>query len=938
MPETSPARPSGLLRVVALMAIAAMARIHAADLSAGQDGVIIPVKGMGDFTLSYPVLQPGDRKPLRRTASGKHAELTYAGDIIVSIEILAGGHVEMAFQNAKDVKNFVMGTTFGGQFGEGGTWKVGANEAKPFPAVKPEKPFLFQGNAGSISFTDPAGHALGFSGVPDYAYQQLQDNREWGTNNFQWQVFIPYNPGWKTHEIVISDAAAGGGEVKIKPQVDRFGQTTRKEYPGKVTNEDELKADVKSESAYYASFKPMATDTWGGLPGSKEELGLKATGFFHVESHADTSAAKKSDRWLLVDPDGNACFHRGICGFGFSPGEDCTYIKDRHEIFEWLPPIDGEFAGAYHPESWWHDQAFSFYVANLIRKYGAERTKDQQLSAMIDRVRAMGFNAIGAFSGNMPCFGAKHFPRMEMTGIGPELPGIRGVSDPFDDATLKRMDEGWSKSIAAAATDPLIVGYFFANEQGFEDIPRGVPQLGGKYAAKRKLVEQLQKTYPTIAEFNTAWGLQAADFASLNDKALPVTTKQAFADMQAYTERFLDAYYSTIATTFRKYDKNHLMVSNRWQPGTANNEALCRAAGKYMDVISINYYTLGVDRAFMKRLYDWTGGKPQMWSEFYYTSGAESNSAAGGLDMKTQKARGEAYRAYIEDAADLGFVVGIEWFTLIDQAVTGRWFQKLDGERANTGVFNVCDRPYKDMVAEMATAHAEVYDVLLHGKKPFAIDDARFNPIAGKAQKHVQAGRVAPGSIVIDGSVDGWPGRPPERIGSDRVVIGKDGQGFEAAFKVAWDDTNLYLLANVTDPTPMNNAKSAADLWNGDGLELFIGSETIDKPGTLLFSDHQVLLGAKAGKPGASHIVNAAKQPTIDLAVVASVDGKGYTMEAAIPWSALDVKPKEGAQLIFDLAIDDAPVGGDRSRQLMWNGGGKNSADRSYWGRLELVP
>src|SRR5690606_23764159 len=121
------------------------------------------------------------------------------------------------------------------------------------------------------------------------------------------------------------------------------------------------------------------------------------------------------------------------------------------------------------------------------------------------------------------------------------------------------------------------------------DIPRAVPQLSGKYAAKRKLVEILKTKYATIAEFNEAWGVNVADFDALADTALPVATKAAYADMQEYTELFLEEYYKFISETFRKYDKNHLMVASRWQPGTANNETLCRVAGKYMDIISINY-------------------------------------------------------------------------------------------------------------------------------------------------------------------------------------------------------------------------------------------------------------------------------------------------------------------------------------------------------------
>lgn len=907
----------------------------AADLSLNDDGVAVAVKGMGTFGIGYPVLQPGDLKPVQKKVAGRQADITYAGDIGIHVELAEGGKVNLRFSNVKSLKSFTLGTLIGAQFSDGGTWTIGKGQPTAFPVEKPAKPHLFQGNAAGFTLADGAGHLFSVTGFPEYAYQELTDNREWGWKIFAWKLHYPYNAQWEVHSLTISEtphgAAVAAAPSGAKVQVDRFGQTTRKDFPGKVKDEAELKADVAGEAAYWASYQPTAVDSFGGLPGSKDKLGLQATGFFHVE--------KKDNRWLLVNPEGNLTFHLGICVFGYGPGDEMTYVNERREIFEWLPPTDGEFADAWHPDKWWHSQAFSFYAANVIRKYGKETTKDQQLGRMVDRVRAVGFNAVGAFSGFTQSFADKHFPRMAHVGFGPELPGIRGVADPFDDEAKRKCDEGWAKSLPKSADDPLIIGYFFANEQGFEDIPRAVPQLNGKHAAKRKLVEMLQAKYPTIAEFNAAWNLQAADFAALADKGLAVTTKAAFADMQAYTEVFLDTYFRFLTETFRKYDKNHLMVSNRWQPGTANNEALCRAAGKYMDVISINYYALGIDRGFVERLYNWTGGKPQMWSEFYYTSGAESNAAPTNMDMATQKARGEAYRQYVEQGAALGFVVGIEWFTLIDQAVTGRWFSKLDGERANTGLFNAADRPYDACLREMAKAHAAVYDVWLGARKPFAIEDPRFTGGAGKTRKLVQAGRVAPGTMKVDGLADGWPGRPPALIGSDRIVGGKDGKGLEATYKVAWDADNLYLIVNITDPTPLNNGRSGDRLWDGDGVELFIGSEKLDQPGTLLFSDHQVLLGAHpAVKPGSTHVVNAAKQPEIALINVPSVDGSGYTMEAAIPWSALDIKPAEGSELIFDLAIDDAPQGGGRSRQLMWNGGSRNSGDRSYWGRLQLVP
>ncbi|MEI7908217.1 MAG: sugar-binding protein [Verrucomicrobiota bacterium] len=900
-------------------------------VSLSADGVALACGSMGTFTLAYPQLDLGDDKkhePVEKRVQGASATLTYAGggSIVVAA---AAGKISLTFEAMPAAtKAFTAEMLIAPNYSDGGRWSVG-DAAGAFPKDKPAKPHLFQGHSRSFDLANINNKRLSFA-LPEFTYVQIQDNREWGWNTFWVQFKVPFAPERKTCEIGIALDASAAQRVVL---VDRFGQTTQRDFAGKLKAESDLKSDTASEAAYYASLTPPVRNTYGGLPGSGTQLGLKKTGFFHVE--AKPSGA--GERWILTDPAGDAYFHLGVCSFG--PGEDYTSIEGRSEVFEWLPPHSDAQAAAWHTDSWWNPRAVSFYKANVIRKYGAY-DEAAHLGRLVDRVRQVGFNSVGAFSADSPVFAAKGFPRvgflpLNAWTLGAPVPGVRGVFDPFDAANLAKMDSLFAKEIAASAADPLLIGYFLDNEQAFEDIPRAVPALPGKHACKRELVALLQAKYQQIAAFNTAWGCDAASFEALAERGLALTTPAAFADMQVFTERFLEAYYMSIATTFHKYDKNHMLIGNRWQPGTANSEVLCRVAGKYLDVISINYYACAIDAAFIKRLYQWSGHKPQLWSEFYFTATKESNVAANNSDMATQRERGLAYRNYVEGAAALGFVVGIEWFTLLDQAVSGRFFEGINGERANTGLFNVADRPYRDLFAEMAKTHSAIYDVWLNGKPPYRLDSPRFNGAAGGATRSIAAGRPT-GPMVIDGLLSGWPGRPPERIGAERLVIGRDSGGVEAAFKVCWDDTHLYLLANVTDPTPMKNEHSGEQLWNGDAIELFIGSEKIDQGGSWLFTDHQVLLGA--GKNHQTHVVNAATQPVIGTSVTPAVDGKGYTLEAAIPWAALNVTPHAGQTLLFDLALGNSTDGTSRSSQLVWNGGARNSSDRSAWGRLTLVP
>jgi hypothetical protein len=112
-------------------------------------------------------------------------------------------------------------------------------------------------------------------------------------------------------------------------------------------------------------------------------------------------------------------------------------------------------------------------------------------------------------------------------------------------------------------------------------------------------------------------------------------------------------------------------------------------------------------------------------SEFYWPSPADSG-LGGGDDVASQQERGLAYRNYVEQSAALGFVVGIEWFTLVDQAATGRWFEGFNGERANTGLIAVTDRPYKAALAEMMKTNYDIYKVLFGERAPFVFENAKF--------------------------------------------------------------------------------------------------------------------------------------------------------------------------------------------------------------------
>jgi hypothetical protein len=910
-----------------VLLIATTAPAGEALLGFTDDGIRIAAGTMGGFVMEWPELNgPGNKslKPTGKRHDNGHASLTYPDGTVLTLTA-SGGDLALAFDRMPaGIDSWRCSTILPSTLRRGGSWRIG-DKAGEFPREKPPKPHLYQGTNSEVRISDLTGAALLIT-VPAYSFHQVQDNLEWGWDAFSWW----FRPSLdKDHLKAAISVRLDLSAVKTVVLVDEFGQDARRDFPGKVHAAGDLADDAKNEAAYWASFTGgPAHDAFGGLAGSKERFGLKATGFFHLEQ---TGGQGPDGKWLLVDPAGNAFFQLGICSFG--AGEDYTQVKGRTQAFASLPPFDGAFRAAWHEPDYRAHDNFSFYIANVIRKYG-HWDAEERWGAMIDRVRAAGFNSSGAFGGLTETGRKRSWPWTPMLplgtwNLGHQIPGVRGVFDPFEAEVPAKIAELFAMQVAPHAADPLIIGWFLENEQAFEDLPKVVPGLPGKHACKRRLVEELTKSYGDIAAFTKAWGVAAASFAALTEMPLPVRTDAARADVHRFTGLLLDTYYSLIRTAYDRVDRNHLLIGNRWQPGTSNDEQLVRTAAKYQDVISVNYYTYGIDRAFVDRIHAWSGGKPQMWTEFHWGSTAESGPP-GRMDLPSQAARGKAYRAYVEGGAATGYVLGIQWFQLNDQPFTGRWFEGLNGEGYAIGLFTVTDRPYKDMLAQMAATNRDaIYGVWLDGKAPFVFDDPRFGGNGGGARA-TEAQRPT-GVMAMDGASTNWPGFPPLRL-----APAKGAAGNEASIKVCYDASNLYVLATVTDATPLGNTASGAALADGDAIELLIGAEDPGAGGPLRASDRRVLLGI-GGSGVQAFIVGAATQPKLEAFASPTSDGKGWVLEAAVPWTALGIAPRPGASLRFDLAVDD----GDGKRllsRLAWSGGRDGITDRSTWGRLLLAP
>ena len=185
-------------------------------------------------------------------------------------------------------------------------------------------------------------------------------------------------------------------------------------------------------------------------------------------------------------------------------------------------------------------------------------------------------------------------------------------------------------------------------------------------------------------------------------------------------------------------------------------------------------------------------------------------------------------------------------------------------------------------------------------------------------------GRVA--APTIDGLLGDWSGLPlttsQYRVysvggwdGSDDVV---------AAWRLGWDESALYVAVDVTDNIHVQT-ESGNQIFRGDSLDMQIDTDpgaraTRVNPRTLqiIFSP-----GDFAGLPPsyfrfqgtAGGQVADAQVTTIQVA--ARKTATGYTLEAAIPWSALNVTPAPGLTLGLALNANDNDTPGSAVQEVM---------------------
>ncbi len=251
-----------------------------------------------------------------------------------------------------------------------------------------------------------------------------------------------------------------------------------------------------------------------------------------------------------------------------------------------------------------------------------------------------------------------------------------------------------AKGLTKTKDDPDLLGHFSDNELYF-----GLKILDGYLSIKDKK----DLNYQAAIKF-----LKKNKFKKDN---ITDSVRNLFLGVVA------NKYYKVVSSAIKKYDPNHMYLGSRLHWKFKNNEEIFRAAGKYADIISINFYGKWEpsDKEFT-RWQTWSD-KPIIITEFYTKgkdTGMANNSGAGWI-VKTQKDRGIYYENFCLKLLQQKNCVGWNWFKYMDNDPTDLTSDPSNRD-SNKGIVNNNYDQYSPLTKRMKLLNLNRYRLINYFK------------------------------------------------------------------------------------------------------------------------------------------------------------------------------------------------------------------------------
>ena len=488
--------------------------------------------------------------------------------------------------------------------------------------------------------------------------------------------------------------------------VDRFGQRTWGNVPGKVTSVADLQNRRQDEQTFLNNAPGFSDRTTVGGWKSGPQF-ANSTGYFQLK--------KYGGKWYFLAPDGSLFFSSGLAGM--APTEIPTAITDREYMFTWLPSNDSPEAQFVSSNTFNGKTltCYDFAGANNFNKYGDISTN--WLATASKRQEKWGFNTTGCYV-NYMMWSVPNRPFTVELVTDPAAKRFtvsnttKTMLDVFDANFAANTDNALKKLIAQFKlnVNSNVIGYTTDNELAFRtqgsDLDMPISVLGytsASLATKAALVSSLKTKYGTITALNAAWGTSFASWSIMDGKVSVATQTSAFlADMHAFVTTVAKKYYSTWLATTRKYDSNHLYLGSKCDYLSAD---IIEGMKGSVDVISLNRYAKSLDADFaLLDNYDF----PFYLSEFGSSSARGNDFAAGaaGSMADTQAGRAVICESILRQAIGNKNCVGAHFFRFYDDPVTGSY---KDGANGNYGLCDISDTPYTELVQMFQRVNQDIY-------------------------------------------------------------------------------------------------------------------------------------------------------------------------------------------------------------------------------------
>jgi hypothetical protein len=382
----------------------------------------------------------------------------------------------------------------------------------------------------------------------------------------------------------------------------------------------------------------LSIDSYGGC----EKWKFRATGYFRLE--------RASDRWWLVDPDGNGFLTVGLNHI------DESNLKYPHNADIWK------------------------------KKYGSREKWIRE--GVVKDLKDWGFNTIGwtqeYISGDW--------------GVA-----LDWFGDPID---LGHSTHGWSAADFATANMPYVQQL---RVQEIEDW-NGHPSFRDVYSRDFDVYcDYLARSMCfDHAESKNLIGYFLVDIPAW----LPHASGEDFPQLkglgeEARNKKLYDVaskYYETITKHIRKYDPNHLILGDRYNGNKGIPSAALEAMKPFVDVLSVQYFTAPTEESRQQMRNDFARwheqtGKPVINADLGNWAPTELNPhRVSGIE--DQAGRAEDYVEAISAVIKEPWFLGWHWCAYLENIGRG-W-----------GIKDPWDEPYQDFVSPVKEFNRSVYDMI----------------------------------------------------------------------------------------------------------------------------------------------------------------------------------------------------------------------------------